>query len=106
MFPYAFPPFQSYKSNSEKGPSRKGRTNDNSYTNMANTTLVSSSVRDFNVMSTAVGTIARSTVRSSRKQTPFSSKQEINANDLEGYRKSLEMERPGSIISYKLAWNK
>ena len=106
MFPYAFPPFQSYKSNSEKGPSRKGRTNDNSYTNMANTTLVSSSVRDFNVMSTAVGTIARSTVRSSRKQTPFSSKQEINANDLEGCRKPLEMERPGSIISYKLAWNK
>ena len=101
-----FPPFQSYKSNSEKGLSRKGRTNDNNNTNMANTTLVSSSVRDFNVMSTAVGTIARSTVRSSRKQTPFSSKQEINANDLEGCRKSLEMERPGSIISYKLAWNK
>ena len=105
-FSICFPSFQSYKSNSEKGPSRKGRTNYNSYTNMANTTLVSSSVRDFNVISTAVDTIARSTNRSSRKQTPFSSKQEINANDLEGYRKSLEMERPGSIISYKLAWNK
>ena len=36
--PIYFPPFQSDKSNSEKGPSRKGRTNDNSYTNMANAT--------------------------------------------------------------------
>ena len=48
------------KSNSEKGPSRKGRTNDNSYTNMANTTLVSSSVTDGNAMSTAVDAITRS----------------------------------------------
>ena len=68
-------PFQSDKSNSEKGPSRKRRTN-NSYSNMANTTLVSSFVRDVNVMPTAVETTVRSTFRSSRKQTPFSSKRE------------------------------
>ena len=62
-----FPPFQSDKSNSEKGPSRKGGANDNSCTNMANTTLQSSSVRDVNVMPTVVDTTARSTARSSRK---------------------------------------
>ena len=54
-----FPPFQSDKSNSEKGPSRKGGANDNSCTNM--------SVRDVNVMPTVVDTTARSTARSSRK---------------------------------------
>ena len=59
---------------------------------MANITLVSSSVRDVNEMPTAVDTIARSTVKSSRKQTPFTSKQETNVSGLEGYRKSLEME--------------
>ena len=115
MFPYA-----SFQSDADRCPSRKGRTNDNSYTNMANTTLVSSSVRDVNAMLTAVDTISRSTVRSSRKQTLFSSKQETNVSGLEGYRKSLEMEgissnaatlisqsrRPGSIASYKSAWNK
>ena len=104
-------PFQSDKSNSEKGPSRKRRANDNSYTNIANTTLVSSSVRNVNAVSTAVDTTSRSTVRSSRKQTSFSSKQETSG--LEGYRKSLEMKgissnapklisqsrRPGSIAS-------
>ena len=95
-FSICFPPFQSDKSNSEKGPSRKGRTNDNSYTNMANTTLVPSSVRDVYAMSTAVETITRSTVRSSRKQTPFSSKQETNVSGLEGYRKSLEMKEISS----------
>ena len=87
---------------------------------MANTNLVSSSVRDANAMPTAVETIARSTVRSSRKQIPLSSKQETNVSSLKGYRKSLEMEgistnaakllcqsrRSGSIESYKLAWNK
>ena len=71
-FSIGFPPFRSIKSNSEKDPSRKGRRNDNSYTNMANTTLVSSSVRDVNAMPTTLDTIARSSVRSSRKQTPFS----------------------------------
>ena len=115
MFPYA-----SFQSDADRGPSRKGRTNDNSYTNMANTTLVSSSVRDVNAMLTAVDTISRSTVRSSRKQTLFSSKQETNVSGLEGYRKSLEMEgissnaatlisqssRPGSITSCKSAWHK
>ena len=40
-----FPLFHSDNSNSEQGPSRKGRTNDNSYTKMRNTTLVSNSVR-------------------------------------------------------------
>ena len=104
-------PFQTDKSNSEKGPSRKRRANDNSYTNIANTTLVSSSVRNVNAVSTAVNTTSRSTVRSSRKQTSFSSKQETSG--LEGYRKSLEMKgissnapkfisqsrRPGSIAS-------
>ena len=39
-------------------PSRKGRTNDNSYSNMANTTLESSSVKDVNAMPTAVVTTA------------------------------------------------
>lgn len=101
------PPFQSDNSNSDKGLSRKGRPNDNSYTSIANITLVSSSVRDVDAMSTAVDTTTRSTVRSSRKQTPF----------LEGYKKSLDMEgvsnkaanltsqsrRSGSIASYKLA---
>ena len=118
--PICFPPFQSDKSNFQKGPSRKIRTNDTCYTNMANTTSVCSSVRDVNAMPTTVETIARSTIRSSRKQTPFSSKQETNINGLEGYKKSLEMEgissnvaklisqsrRPGSIASYKSAWNK
>ena len=118
--PICFPPFQSDKSNSEKGPSRKCRTNDNNYTNMANTTLVSSSVRDDNAMPSTVDTTARSAVRSSGKQKPFSSKQETNVSDLEGYRKFLEMKgissnaaklisqsrRPGSIASYKSAWNK
>ena len=108
-----FPPFQSDKLDSEKGPSRKGRTNDNSYTNIANTNLVSSSVRDVSAMPTVVDTTARSTVRSSRKQTPFNSKRETNVSSLESYRKSLEMEgissnaaklifqlkRPGSIAS-------
>ena len=83
---------------------------------MANTTLVSSSVRDFNAIPTAVETIARSTVRSSRKQTPFSSKQETNVSSLESYKKSLEMEgilsnaanlisqsrRPGSICKLQI----
>ena len=55
---HILPPFEFDKSNSEKGPSRKGRTNDNSYTNMANRTLVSSSVREVNAMPTAVDTIA------------------------------------------------
>ena len=82
---------------------------------MANTTLVSSSDRGVNAMSTAVDTTARSTVRPSRKQTPFSSKQNTNISGLESYMKSLEMEgisnnaaklisqsrRPGSIASYK-----
>ena len=62
-----FPPFQSGKLNSEEGLSRKGKTNDNSYTNMTNTTLVSSSVRDVNAMPTSVDTTARSTARSSKK---------------------------------------
>ena len=47
-------PLQSDKLHSEKRRSRKGRTGGNSYTNMANTALVSSSVRDVNVMPTAV----------------------------------------------------
>ena len=49
MFPYASP-FQPDQLNSEKDPSRKSRTNDNSCTNMENTTLVSPSVRDVNAM--------------------------------------------------------
>ena len=87
---------------------------------MINTTLVNSSVRDVNAMPSTVDTTARSAVRSSGKQTPFSSKQETNVSGLEGYRKSLEMEgissnaaklisqsrRPGPIASYKSAWNK
>ena len=87
---------------------------------MPNRILVFSSVRDVDTMPTAANTTARSTVRSSRKQTPFSSKQETNVSSLEDYRKSLEMERissnaanflsqsrrPGSIASYKWAWNK
>ena len=52
--PICFPPFQSDKSNSEKGPSREGRTNENSYTYMENTTLVSSSVRDVSAMPSTV----------------------------------------------------
>ena len=68
--------FQSDKSNSEKGQSWKGRTNDNSYTNMANTTLVSSSIWDFNAILTAVDTITGSTVRSSRKKN-ISSKRNL-----------------------------
>ena len=117
---YMLPPFQSDKSNSEKGPSRKGRKNDDSYTNITNTTLLSSSVKDVIAMPTAVNTIVRSAVRSSRKQTPFSSKQKTYVSGLEGYRESLEMEgisrnaaklisqlrRKGSIASYKSAWNK
>ena len=85
---------------------------------MANTTLVSSSVRDVNIMPTAVGITARSTVRSSKKQTLFSSKRETNVSGLERYRKTLEIEgissnaaklisqsrRPGSIVSCKLPW--
>ena len=59
---------------------------------MANITLASSSVRDVDKMSTAVDATARSTVRSSKKQTPFSFKQETNVSGLEDYRKSLEME--------------
>ena len=45
---------------------------------MANTILVSCSVRDINSMSAAVDTTARSITGSSRKQPPFSSKQETN----------------------------
>ena len=74
-FFYTLPPFQSDKFNSKKGLSRKDRTND-SYTNMANTTSVFSSVRDVNAMPTDVDMIARSTARSSRKQKSFSSKRE------------------------------
>ena len=86
-----------------------------SYTDMVNTTLLSSSVTDVNAMPTAVDAPARSVVRSSMKQTPFSSKQETNVSSLEGYRKSLEMigissnatklisqsRRPVSIAGYK-----
>ena len=68
--------FQSNKSNSDKGPSWKGRTNDNSYTNMANTTLVSSSIWDFNAILNAVDTLTGSTVRSSRKKS-ISSKRNL-----------------------------
>ena len=64
-------PFQCDKSNSKKSLSRKKRRNDNSYTNMTNTTLVSSSVRDVNAIPTAADTNARFTGRSSRKQTPL-----------------------------------
>ena len=39
-------------------PSRKGRTNGNSYTNMADTTLISSSIRDVNAIPIAVVTTA------------------------------------------------
>ena len=74
-FFYTLPPFQCDKLNSKKGLSRKDRTND-SYTNMANTTSVFSSVRDVNAMPTDVDMIARSTARSSRKQKSFSSKRE------------------------------
>ena len=48
---------------------------------MANTNLVSTSVRDINAISTAVYTISRSNVRSLRKQTPFSSKQETSVSE-------------------------
>ena len=89
-------PFQSDNLNYENAPPRKGRRNDNSYTNMANTTLVYSSVRDVNAMPTAADTTARSTVRSSRKQRLFSSKQETNVSGLESYKKSLEMEEISS----------
>ena len=84
MFPYAFP-LSVNKSNSEKGPSRKGKANDNSYTSMANTTSVTSAVRDVNAMSTAVDTTARSTVRSSKRQTPFNSIRETNVSGLKSY---------------------
>ena len=87
---------------------------------MPNRILVFSSVRDVDTMPTAVDATARSTVRSSKKQTPFSFRQETNVSGLEDYRKSLEMEgissnaaklisqsrRPDSIASYILAWNK
>ena len=59
---------------------------------MTNTTSVSSSVRDINAMPTGVDTIARSTVRSSRKQTLSSPIKETNVRGLEGYRKFLEIE--------------
>ena len=49
---------------------------------MANTTLVFSSFKDVNTMPTAVDTIARSTVKSSRRQIPFGSKQETNVSGL------------------------
>ena len=65
---------------------------------MANTTLVSSPVRDVSAISTAFDATARCTVRSSRKQTPFSSKRETNVSGLESYRKSLEMEGSSSNI--------
>ena len=71
MFPYAPPgptPFQSDKLNSEKSPSRKGRRNFYSYTNMANTTLVFFSVSDVNAMLTAVDTTSRSCLYSSFKK--------------------------------------
>ena len=69
-------------------------------------------------MPTAVGITARSTVRSSKKQTLFSSKLETNVSGMERYRKTLEIEgilsnaaklisqsrRPGSIVSCKLPW--
>ena len=63
---------------------------------MGNTTLVSSSVEDVNAMPIAVDTIAPSTVRSSKKQTIFNSKQETNVSGLKGYRKSLEIEEISS----------
>ena len=81
---------------------------------MANTTLVSSTVRDVNAIPTVVDTTARSTVRSSMKQTtPFTSKRETNASGLEIYTKSYEIDgipsnatklisksrRPGSFAS-------
>ena len=81
MFPYTFPPF-SLISQILK--------------NMGNTTLVSSSVEDVNAMPIAVDTIAPSTVRSSKKQTIFNSKQETNVSGLKGYRKSFETEEISS----------
>ena len=105
IFPYTFPPF-SLISQILK--------------NMGNTTLVSSSVEDVNAMPIAVDTIARSTVRSSKKQTFFNSEQETNVSGLKGYRKSLETEeissnaaklisqsrRSGPIASQKSTWKK
>ena len=65
---------------------------------MANTTLVSSTVRDVNAIPTVVDTTARSTVRSSMKQTtPFTSKRETNASGLEIYTKSYEMDGKPSL---------
>ena len=49
-----FPTFQLDRSNSEKGPPRKDRKNDNSYTPMANSTWVSFSRRDVDAMRAAV----------------------------------------------------
>ena len=64
---------------------------------MANTTLVYSSVSDVDAMPAAVDTIGRSAVRSSRKQTPVSSKPQTNVSGLECYRKPFETERIQAI---------
>ena len=77
-----FPTFQLDKSNSEKNPPRKGRANDDSVTTMGNTTWVSFFRRDVDAMRADVDTTARFTVRSSRKQTTFSSKLETNVSGL------------------------
>ena len=63
MFPFAFPLFSLISQILRKILSGNCKTNDNSYTHMTNTTLVSSSVRDVNAMPTTVDTTARSTVR-------------------------------------------
>ena len=66
---------------------------------MANTTLVSSPVRDVNAISTAVDATARSTVRSSRKQIGY----EVTGNPLrwkefQAMQPSLYLNQEGRVL--------
>ena len=92
-----FPTFQSDKPNSKKGSSRKGRANDNSYTNMVSTTLVSSSLRAVNSMPTIVTPLQD--ILLDPQGNNHRSKQETNVSCLEGYKKSLEIEGISSNVA-------
>ena len=70
---------------------------------MANTTLVSCSVRDINAMSTVNDTTARSAVRSSRNQAPISSKRETNVSGLPSLRRKEYQGQP-SLYSSQEGW--
>ena len=107
--------------NSEKGPPRKGRTNDILVTPTSQTQPWCPLLLEMSMQGPLVLTrLPDLLLDPEEKQKPLGSKRETNVSRLESNRKSFEMEeissnvaklitqsrRPGFIANNKLAWNK